>query len=75
MQDSNTANMIFSVRRLMASISERITLGPGDVISTGTPEGVGAFRPEPVSLKPGEVMTVTIEGIDKPNQHRGRGDD
>jgi 2,4-didehydro-3-deoxy-L-rhamnonate hydrolase len=63
MQDSSTEHMIFGVRELIAFISARITLEPGDVISTGTPHGVGAFRPEPVYLKPGDVMTVTIEGI------------
>jgi 2-keto-4-pentenoate hydratase/2-oxohepta-3-ene-1,7-dioic acid hydratase in catechol pathway len=41
----------------------RITLDPGDVISTGTPDGVGAFRPVPVFLKPGDEVTVTVEGI------------
>jgi len=65
MQDSTTANMIFGVRQLISFISQRITLEPGDVISTGTPDGVGAFRPEPVFLKPGDVMTVTIDGIGK----------
>jgi 2-keto-4-pentenoate hydratase/2-oxohepta-3-ene-1,7-dioic acid hydratase in catechol pathway len=63
MQDSNTGNMIFGVRELIAFITARITLEEGDVISTGTPDGVGAFRPEPVFLKPGDVMTVTVEGI------------
>jgi len=63
MQHSNTANMIFGVRELIEFISARITLEAGDVISTGTPDGVGAFRPEPIFLKPGDVMTVTIEGI------------
>jgi 2,4-diketo-3-deoxy-L-fuconate hydrolase len=63
MQDSNTANMIFGVRELIEHITARITLEPGDVISTGTPEGVGAFRPDPVFLKPGDVVTVTVEGI------------
>ena len=63
MQDSNTSYMIFGVRKLIEFISARITLEVGDVISTGTPDGVGAFRPEPVFLKPGDEMTVTIEGI------------
>jgi 2,4-didehydro-3-deoxy-L-rhamnonate hydrolase len=63
MQESSTANMIFSVRQLISFISQRITLEPGDVISTGTPDGVGAFRPEPLFLKPGDVMTVSIEHI------------
>ena len=47
MQDSNTSYMIFGVRKLIEFISARITLEVGDVISTGTPDGVGAFRPEP----------------------------
>lgn len=63
MQESTTANMIFGVRKLISFISQRITLEPGDVISTGTPDGVGAFRPTPVFLKPGDVMTVSIEHI------------
>jgi 2,4-diketo-3-deoxy-L-fuconate hydrolase len=63
MQDSNTSSMIFGVRELIEFISARISLEVGDVISTGTPDGVGAFRPEPVFLKPGDQMTVTIEGI------------
>ena len=63
MQDSNTSYMIFGVRKLIEFISARITLEVGDVISTGTPDGVGAFRPEPVFLKPGDSMTVNIEGI------------
>ena len=63
MQDSNTQNMIFGVRALIAFITARITLDPGDVISTGTPDGVGAFRPVPVFLKPGDEVTVTVEGI------------
>ncbi len=63
MQDSNTASMIFGVRALIEFISARITLEPGDMISTGTPDGVGAFRPVPVFLKPGDEVTVTVEGI------------
>jgi 2,4-diketo-3-deoxy-L-fuconate hydrolase len=63
MQDSNTAHMIFGVRHLIEFISRTITLEVGDVISTGTPDGVGAFRPTPVFLKPGDEMTVNIEGI------------
>jgi 2,4-didehydro-3-deoxy-L-rhamnonate hydrolase len=55
--------MIFGVRTLIEFISARITLEAGDVISTGTPDGVGAFRPEPVFLKPGDSMTATVEGI------------
>jgi 2-keto-4-pentenoate hydratase/2-oxohepta-3-ene-1,7-dioic acid hydratase in catechol pathway len=63
MQESNTANMIFGIRALIEFISARITLEVGDIISTGTPAGVGAFRPVPVFLKPGDEMVVTVEGI------------
>jgi len=63
MQDSNTAQMIFGVRELIAFITARITLEAGDLISTGTPDGVGAFRAVPVFLRPGDEVTVTIEGI------------
>lgn len=63
MQDSTTANMIFGVRALIAFISSTVTLEPGDVISTGTPDGVGAFRPTPVFLADGDEMRVTVEGI------------
>jgi 2,4-diketo-3-deoxy-L-fuconate hydrolase len=74
MQESNTANMIFGVRYLIEWISRTITLEPGDVISTGTPEGVGAFLPEPVFLKPGDEMTVTIEGLGSLTNPVVRGD-
>jgi 2-keto-4-pentenoate hydratase/2-oxohepta-3-ene-1,7-dioic acid hydratase in catechol pathway len=63
MQDSNTSYMIFGIRELIEFISARISLEVGDVISTGTPDGVGAFRAEPVFLKPGDTMTVTVEGL------------
>jgi 2-keto-4-pentenoate hydratase/2-oxohepta-3-ene-1,7-dioic acid hydratase in catechol pathway len=63
MQDSSTSNLIFNVPCLIAFISRSITLKPGDIISTGTPPGVGCFRKPPVFLKPGDVMTVWIEGL------------
>jgi 2-keto-4-pentenoate hydratase/2-oxohepta-3-ene-1,7-dioic acid hydratase in catechol pathway len=63
LQDSNTASMIFSVAELIEYISRGITLEPGDVIATGTPSGVGAFRPEPIFLKPGDHVEVEIAGI------------
>ncbi|MEW6046493.1 MAG: fumarylacetoacetate hydrolase family protein [Bacillota bacterium] len=62
-QDSTTAEMIFPVRHLLAFISRGITLTPGDVIATGTPNGVGVFRNPPVFLKPGDTVEVEIEGI------------
>jgi 2,4-didehydro-3-deoxy-L-rhamnonate hydrolase len=63
MQDSNTSEMIFSVAHLIAFISAGITLEPGDVISTGTPNGVGAFRSTPIFLQPGDRVDVEIDGI------------
>ena len=63
MQDSNTAQLLFSVPQLIASISENITLEPGDVIATGTPPGVGFARKPPVYLQPGDVCEVEIEGL------------
>jgi 2-keto-4-pentenoate hydratase/2-oxohepta-3-ene-1,7-dioic acid hydratase in catechol pathway len=63
MQSSNTSFMIFNVAYLVSYISQGITLEPGDVIATGTPEGVGIFRKPPVLLKPGDVFEVEIEGL------------
>ncbi len=63
MQDSNTAQMIFSVPRLVRFLSRHFTLSPGDIILTGTPLGVGAFRDPPVFMKHGDTVTVEIEGI------------
>ncbi len=63
MQSDNTSNMVFKVDQLVSFVSQGITLEPGDIISTGTPAGVGAFRKEPVFLAPGDVVEVTIEKI------------
>jgi 2-keto-4-pentenoate hydratase/2-oxohepta-3-ene-1,7-dioic acid hydratase in catechol pathway len=63
MQDSSTAQLVFTIPQLIASISEDITLEPGDVIATGTPPGVGVFRKPPVFLQPGDVCEVEIDGL------------
>jgi 2-keto-4-pentenoate hydratase/2-oxohepta-3-ene-1,7-dioic acid hydratase in catechol pathway len=63
MQSSNTGKMIFKVAYLVSYISQGITLEPGDVIATGTPEGVGFFRKPPVLLKEGDVFEVVIENL------------
>lgn len=63
MQSSNTDKMIFQVAYLVSYLSQGITLEPGDVIATGTPEGVGIFRDPPLVLKGGDVFEVTIEGL------------
>lgn len=63
MQDSNTSNMVFGVAEVIAFVSEAITLEEDDLILTGTPAGVGAFRNPPVWLKPGDEITIEIEGL------------
>ena len=63
LQDSSTAEMVFSVAELIAFASEAITLEPGDLIATGTPAGVGFTRRPPVFLRPGDEVTVEIEAI------------
>lgn len=63
LQDSNTAEMIFGIRELIAFISRSFTLEPGDLILTGTPHGVGVFRNPQVFLKDGDQVVVEVENI------------
>ena len=63
MQDSNTSDMIFSVARTIAIVSEFMSLEPGDMIAFGTPQGVGYARTPPVFMKPGQTIEIEIEGI------------
>lgn len=64
LQSSNTSNMIWNVRQIIATISAYTTLEPGDLIATGTPPGVGhAKKPNPRWLRPGETVEIEIEGI------------
>lgn len=63
MQDGSTSDLIFDVETLVSHISEFMTLLPGDVISTGTPAGVGAGRTPPLFLKPGDVVDYEAEGL------------
>jgi 2-keto-4-pentenoate hydratase/2-oxohepta-3-ene-1,7-dioic acid hydratase in catechol pathway len=62
-QESSTANMIFGVADVIAYVTRTITLEPGDLIATGTPAGVGAFRDPPLYMKPGDEITIEIDGI------------
>ncbi len=64
MQSSNTSKMIFNVAHLIHYITQAITLEPGDVIATGTPDGVGVFRTPPVLLKDGDVFEIKIDGLE-----------
>ena len=63
MQDGSTADMMWGVPELISFISGSVTLEPGDVISTGTPSGVGVFRDPPVFLEPGDRVRCEIDGI------------
>ncbi len=62
-QDGHTSSMIYSVRQLVAYASSILTLHPGDVIATGTPDGVGTAREPPEYLQPGQTVHIEIEGI------------
>jgi len=69
MQSGNTRTMIFSVAQIVSHVSQYMTLQPGDIITTGTPPGVGmGIKPAPVWLKPGDVMTAGIRGLGEQKQ-------
>lgn len=73
MQTGNTSKMIFSVAQIISHLSQLCTLHPGDVISTGTPPGVGmGMKPEPVYLKAGDVMELSITGLGTQRQEVGQ---
>ena len=75
MQTGNTATMIFTVAEIIEHLSQLFTLHPGDVISTGTPPGVGmGMKPQPVYLRDGDVMELRIDGLGHQRQ-RVRSDD
>ena len=63
MQSSNTEHMLFSVPRTIAILSEIMVLEPGDLIATGTPEGVGHARKPPVWMRPGDEIAVEVDGV------------
>jgi 2-keto-4-pentenoate hydratase/2-oxohepta-3-ene-1,7-dioic acid hydratase in catechol pathway len=69
MQASNTREMIFDIPYLIWFLSQSMTLEPGDVISTGTPGGVGVFRQPPVFLQPGDEVAITVEHIGTLRNH------
>lgn len=72
-QTGTTATMIFTVAEIIEHLSQLFTLHPGDVITTGTPPGVGmGMKPEPVYLKKGDVMDLTIEGLGHQRQKVGQ---
>ncbi|WP_062014581.1 ureidoglycolate lyase [Aureimonas sp. AU4] len=68
-QDGSTRTMIFGVAHVVSYLSQFMSLQPGDVITTGTPPGVGmGLKPEPVYLKPGQVVRLGIEGLGEQRQ-------
>ena len=69
MQTGNTRTMIFGVAKIVSHLSQYMTLMPGDVITTGTPPGVGmGMKPEPVFLKPGDEIVLGIKGLGEQRQ-------
>ena len=69
MQQGTTRTMIFPVKKLVAYVSEYLTLLPGDIIATGTPPGVGmGKKPEAVYLKPGDIVTLSVGGLGEQRQ-------
>jgi 2-keto-4-pentenoate hydratase/2-oxohepta-3-ene-1,7-dioic acid hydratase in catechol pathway len=72
-QTGNTNTMIFTVAEIIEHLSQLMTLHPGDVISTGTPPGVGmGIKPDPIYLKTGDVMELEIEGLGRQRQEVGQ---
>ena len=67
-QNGNTSNLIFDVPAIVSYLSQFMSLLPGDVISTGTPAGVGMGMQPPVFLKPGDVVELGIEGLGSSRQ-------
>ena len=67
-QDGSTSTMIFGVAHLVSHLSQYMSLQPGDVISTGTPPGVGLGQKPPVYLTPGQTVRLGIEGLGEQEQ-------
>jgi 2-keto-4-pentenoate hydratase/2-oxohepta-3-ene-1,7-dioic acid hydratase in catechol pathway len=63
LQDSSTSQLIFRIPELVSYLSQAMTLEPGDVVSTGTPPGVGFARKPPIFLQPGDEVVVKVEGL------------
>ena len=73
MQTGNTSTMIFTVAQIISHLSQLMTLHPGDIITTGTPPGVGmGIKPDPIYLKNGDVMELRITGLGKQRQRVGQ---
>jgi len=71
-QDSNTSDMIFTIAKIVSDASQYVVLEPGDIITTGTPPGVGLGMKPPLYLKPGDVMRLGIDGLGVQEQRVAR---
>lgn len=67
-QDGSTRTMVFGVKQLVSYLSQFMTLHPGDIISSGTPSGVGMGRKPPVFLRPGQTVRLSVEGLGEQRQ-------
>jgi 2-keto-4-pentenoate hydratase/2-oxohepta-3-ene-1,7-dioic acid hydratase in catechol pathway len=67
-QNGSTSSMVFGVKKLVSYLSQFMTLEPGDIISTGTPPGVGMGRKPPVFLRPGQTVRLGVEGLGEQQQ-------
>ena len=63
MQSTSTSDLVYGVREIVAHFSKWYRFMPGDVISTGSPSGVGFARKPPVFMKPGDTVAITVEGV------------
>jgi len=68
-QDGSTRTMVFTMAHLVSYVSRFMSLQTGDIITTGTPPGVGMGQKPPTYLKPGDVMTLGIDGLGEQRQH------
>ncbi|MCP4994600.1 MAG: 2-hydroxyhepta-2,4-diene-1,7-dioate isomerase, partial [Gammaproteobacteria bacterium] len=68
-QDGSTRTMVYGVRHLVSYVSQFMSLQPGDIISTGTPPGVGMGQKPQVYLKPGQTMRLGVEGLGEQHQN------
>ena len=68
-QDGSTRTMVFTMKHLISYVSQFMSLQSGDIITTGTPPGVGMGQTPPTYLKPGDSMTLCIEGLGEQRQH------
>lgn len=68
-QNSNTSNLVFKIPFLVHYLSQFMTLLPGDIISTGTPPGVGlGIKPDPIYIKPGDIIELGMDGLGSSKQ-------